>query len=196
MLGLEVVGRNKKETLDDESLNSMSSIDLHSRTMAAEYEAIHLKSSRPASPVNMVVSKSPGGSMSRSDSAEWPEVSVQRSNPPEVEDFGSLSKLELFGRSPIRDLKVENVFEHRKGKPIARKGPATIQQLPDTVKVLGKMERSIPDDQLINVTKFTLVSKESNLPTMTPATLNMVQRMHVCTATCLTIFGRYDTTRT
>lgn len=175
MFNYEIVGRNGRPEGDDEgSLNSMSSIDLHSRNQAAEYEKIHL-SSKPLTPLNLVISRVPSN-VSNTEGDEWGDLSVSTTSPrARSQRCRSMSHLEIHGVNPISTPAEQNVFSHRKGRPLQSRG---LQRLPDTIKMEGRESAFVPDGEIMYVSKFNLAPKKSGLSTMRPATLLQVKRSY------------------
>lgn len=169
---LEIIGNNASKDVDDEtSLNSMSSIDLHS-TKAAHYESIHLPHrTAPSSPLNMVISRAPS---SAAESCDWPDVSLDSSSIAPIDGELNVAILEIRGKTPqVGSTQTGGVFQNRKGRPLANRG-ILLQTLPETIKIRGRENTAIPDGELMYVSKFNLAPKKSLISTITPGVLSQV----------------------
>jgi hypothetical protein len=159
---------------DERSLNSVSSIDLHS-TKVAHYESIHLPN-QPVSPLNMVISRAPS---SQAEASDWPDMSLDSSSINPTDSGFNFAALEIRGKTPLTtsSIRSDGVFEHRKGRPLSNRG-FLLQTLPETIKIRGRENADVPDGELMYVSKFTLASKKSKASTMTPGVLNQVNVNH------------------
>jgi hypothetical protein len=139
--------------MSDKQDEEANSIDLHSRAKVVEYELMH-NISRPMSPINLVVRTTT-------------PIDLKKDCGKPVEDQTDLSDSSPI--SPSAQLSVQG--KRRRGKHLSEASPFRnkngvplitnpLASLPDTIKIRGKTQEPIIDDELIFVQKYNIPPKE------------------------------------